>query len=80
MKICAFLGEELRDEAIDRVVEASTFTNMKKNPKANYKDLVETSLYSTATMRRGSLPPASATIQPYLILHFDTGTRKGGGL
>lgn len=53
VKICAFLGKELRDEAIDRVVEASTFNNMKKNPRANYKDLVETSLYTSATMRKG---------------------------
>lgn len=51
--MCAFLGKELTDGAIDRVVEASTFNNMKKNPKANYKDLVETSLYASATMRKG---------------------------
>lgn len=58
MKICAFLGKELTDDAIDRVVEASVFNNMKKNPKANYKDLVETSIYATATMRKGLFPPS----------------------
>lgn len=61
MKICAFLGKELPDDAVDRVVEASTFSSMKKNPRANYKDLVETSLYTTATMRKGACPPDSPT-------------------
>lgn len=31
---------------------------MKKNPKANYKDLVETSIYTSATMRKGLFPPS----------------------
>lgn len=53
MKICAFLGENLSDEAIDHVVEMSVFKNMKTNPKANYKDLVETKLYLGETMRKG---------------------------
>lgn len=57
VKICAFLGKDLTAEAIDRVAEASTFKSMKTNPKANYKDLVETSLYTTATMRKGLFPP-----------------------
>lgn len=53
VKICAFLGKDLTDEAIDHVVETSTFKNMKTNPKANYKDLVETHRYKTNTMRKG---------------------------
>lgn len=57
MKICTFLGEEVTDEAIDRVVEASTFKNMKINPKANYKDLVEATIYTASTMRKGWFPP-----------------------
>lgn len=75
MKIGAFLGKELTDEAIDRVVEASTFNNMKKNPKANYKDLVETSIYTSATMRKG-LFHRSITIKPHLILNVCSQTRK----
>lgn len=63
-KICAFLGKELTDEAIDRVVEASSFSNMKKNPRANYKDLVEPSIYTTATMRKGLLLLDSFPIKP----------------
>lgn len=53
MKLCAFLGKDLTDEAIDHVVEASTFKNMKTNPKANYKDLIEKDRYKTETMRKG---------------------------
>nr|XP_046258493.1 amine sulfotransferase-like [Scatophagus argus] len=53
VKICAFLGKDLTDEAIDHVVEMSTFKNMKTNPKANYKDLVEGIQYKTDTMRKG---------------------------
>ncbi|XP_031730238.1 amine sulfotransferase-like [Anarrhichthys ocellatus] len=53
VKLCAFLGRDLTDEAIDHVVEMSTFKSMKTNPKANYKDLVETNHYKTETMRKG---------------------------
>ncbi|XP_054456712.1 amine sulfotransferase-like [Anoplopoma fimbria] len=53
VKLCAFLGRHLTDEAIDHVVDTSTFKNMKTNPKANYKDLVETNRYKTETMRKG---------------------------
>lgn len=53
VKICAFLEKDLTDEAIDHVVKMSTFKNMKFDPKANYKDLVETEHYKSATMRKG---------------------------
>ncbi|KAI9543891.1 hypothetical protein NQZ68_004939 [Dissostichus eleginoides] len=54
VKLCDFLGKDLTDEAIDHVVEMSTFQNMKTNPKANYKDLVEKQRYSSPTMRKGA--------------------------
>uniref|UniRef100_A0A672JJ29 Sulfotransferase n=1 Tax=Salarias fasciatus TaxID=181472 RepID=A0A672JJ29_SALFA len=53
VKLCAFLGKDLSDEAINHIVEMSTFENMKTNPKANYKDLVETHVYVKETMRKG---------------------------
>ncbi|XP_047429860.1 amine sulfotransferase-like isoform X2 [Mugil cephalus] len=53
VKLCAFLGKDLTDEAIDHVVEMSTFKNMKTNPKANYKDLLEADKYRKPTMRKG---------------------------
>ena len=56
VKLCAFLGKDLTDEAVDRVVEMSTFKNMKTDPKANFKDLVEVHRYKTETMRKGLFP------------------------
>ncbi|KAM8738335.1 amine sulfotransferase-like [Acanthopagrus schlegelii] len=53
VKLCSFLGKDLTDEAIDRVVEKSTFKNMKTDPKANFKDLVEVHRYKSETMRKG---------------------------
>lgn len=54
VKICAFLEKDLTDEDIDRVVKMSTFKNMKFDPKANYKDLVESESYKSVTMRKGA--------------------------
>ncbi|XP_049914203.1 amine sulfotransferase-like isoform X2 [Epinephelus moara] len=53
VKLCAFLEKALTDEAIDHVVEMSTFKHMKTDPSANYKDLIEKQRYQKETMRKG---------------------------
>lgn len=57
VKLCAFLEKDLTDEAIDHVATMSTFKNMKADPKANYKDLLELNRYKSETMRKGVVSP-----------------------
>ncbi|CAH6778213.1 amine sulfotransferase [Phodopus roborovskii] len=40
LKICGFLGKELNEDDMDAVVRQATFQNMKRDPRANYDNVI----------------------------------------
>ncbi|XP_028978394.1 amine sulfotransferase-like [Esox lucius] len=54
-KICHFLERDLSEAEIDKIVEKSTFKNMKHDPKANYEFIPEDKLKKGQFLRKGKV-------------------------
>lgn len=62
-KISRFLGRDLSEAALRRVVKKTTFKNMKKDSKANYEFIPEDLLQKGQFMRKGQSSRAINTMQ-----------------
>nr|XP_006123298.3 amine sulfotransferase-like [Pelodiscus sinensis] len=75
LKICKFLGKQLTEKELDTVVENASFDNMKRDVRANYENIPETSLQEQGKgyfLRKGTIGDWKNTMTVAQSERFDS--------
>ncbi|XP_075780151.1 amine sulfotransferase-like isoform X1 [Pelodiscus sinensis] len=75
LKICKFLGKQLTEKELDTVVENASFDNMKRDVRANYENMPESSLQEQGKghfLRKGTIGDWKNTMTVAQSERFDS--------